>query len=289
MAVWPEDYIEKVVKDVEKYNGVRKVIKAGLIERCVIKNCAPERIHPNPIDEFSQPDIGPNLGIVGDYVKLINYNESQELPIFKEPLIVQKMEPDGYLLLNGHHRWFAAIRMRVKKIHIQIINLITENDLSRMINKTKNTKLATFDFDEVLLSSDENNQAPLRDSLFCKKIKERLRVGAPEVIKAFADNGYDVCVYTASYLTEEDFEDFFSMYELKVDVVVNGINEKRKNTAGGTQNLKEMIREKYKHIAHVDNESVVCTNRVTKNYEIYEIPDEETWEEGIKNIMKANL
>lgn len=287
MAVWPEDYIEKVVKDVEKYNGVRKVIKAGLIERCVIKNCAPKRIHPNPIDEFSQPDIGPNLGIVGDYVKLINYNESQELPIFKEPLIVQKMEPDGYLLLNGHHRWFAAIRMRVKKIHIQIINLITENDLSRMINKTKNTKLATFDFDEVLLSRDESNQAPLRDSLFCKKIKERLRVGAPEVIKAFADNGYDICVYTASYLTEEDFEDFFSMYELKVDVVVNGINEKRKNTAGGTQNLKEMIREKYKHIAHVDNESVVCTNRVTKNYEIYEIPDEETWEEGIKNIIKV--
>lgn len=287
MAIWPEDYIEKVLKDVEKYNGVRKVVRAGLIERCAIKNCAPERIHPNPIDEFSQPDIGPNLGIVGDYVKLINYNESQELPIFKEPLIVQKMEPDGYLLLNGHHRWFAALRMRVKKIHIQIINLITENDLSRMINKTEKTKLASFDFDEVLLSADENDQAPIRDSLFSKKIKERLRVGAPEVIKAFSENGYDICVYTSSYLTEEDFEDFFSMYELKVDVVVNGINEKRNNTAGNTQNLKEMIRDKYKHIAHVDNESVICTNHITKDYEIHEIADAKTWEEGIKNIIKV--
>ena len=286
MTVWPEDYIENVVKDVEKYDGVRKVVRASLFERCAIKQCNPLRLHPNPADEFSQPAIGPNMGIVGDYVKQINYNLCLSLPIFKDPLIVQKMEPDGYLLLNGHHRWFAAVRMKVKKIHVQIVNLIGENDLNRMINKTENDRLVSLDLDEVLLSDDENNQSAITDTLFSKKIKERLRAGAPEVIRAFSENGYDVCVYTAGYLTEDDFEDFFSMYNLKIDVVVNGINEKRKKTSDATNNFKEMIRNKYKHIVHVDNGAVVCTNRTTKDYDVYEIDEEaNSWSEGIKAII----
>lgn len=290
MTLWPEDYTENVLKDIEKYNGVRKVVKANLFERCAIKHCAPERLHPNPADEFSQPDVGPNMGIVGDYAKQISYDLPRDLPIFKEPLIVQKMEPDGYLLLNGHHRWFAAVRMKVKKIHIKIINLIGEKDLSRMMNKTDNKKLASFDFDEVLLSIDENNQEPLRDSLFSRKFKERLRAGAPDVIKAFSENGYDICVYTAGYLTEDDFEDFFSMYDLKIDIVVNGINEKRNNTSSTSKTLKEMIRDRYGLIVHVDNESVICTNHVTKDYDIYEINNvADTWSEGIKAIISGGL
>lgn len=286
MAIWPDDYMEKVVGDVEKYNGVRKVVKASLFERCAVRHCAPEKLHPNPDDEFSQPDIGPNMGIVVDYTKQIDYNLALSLPIFKEPLIVQKMEPDGYLLLNGHHRWFAAARMKIKKIHIQIVNLIGEAELHRMINKTENQKLASFDLDEVLLATDEDEQAPLKDELFSRKIKERLRTGAPEVIKAFSEQGYDICAYTAGYFTEDDFDDFFSMYDLKIDVVVNGINEKRKNTQSNSGKMKEMLRDRYKNIVHVDRESVVCTNRVTKGYDIYEIDDNATWAEGIKNIIR---
>jgi len=118
MAVWPNDYIEKVLNDVEKYNGIRKTKKAGLIERCMIKSCNPAHLHPNPNDEFSHSDIGPNFGIVGKYADTVRFSMDHDLIIFDEPLTVQKMEPDGYLLLNGHHRWFAALRMGVKKVHI---------------------------------------------------------------------------------------------------------------------------------------------------------------------------
>lgn len=290
MSVWPNDYMEMVVNDVNKYNGTRKIIKAGLIERYTVRYSSPEKLHPNPNDEFSQPDIGPNLEIVSKYGvearRCINY----DMPVFEEPMIVQKMEPDGYMLLNGHHRWFAAIRAQVKKVHIKIINLVSEADVHRMINDTNNTRLVSFDFDEVLLSADENNQSPIINSLFSRKIKERLRIGAPEVIRAFRASDFDVCVYTAGYLTEEEIRDFFSMYDLEVNIIVNGINEKRKNVEGGRKHLKELLRDRYKQIVHVDNESVICTNHTYMDYDIYDISDyASVWSTGIENIINTVL
>lgn len=285
MSVWPNDYVEKVLDDVKKYEGIRKIVKAGLIERSLKTHCAPERLHPNPSDEFSQDQIGPNLEIVGNYVKEIHYNLFWHLPIFKEPVIVQKMKPDGYILLNGHHRWFAALRMGIKKLHIKIVNMINEEDLNRMISEAVNDKLVSFDFDEVLLAADDGDKAAVKNSLFSRKIKERLRLGAPEIIKTFKDKGYDVCVYSANYFSEDDFNDFFSMYDLKVDLIVNGINEKR----GNTEKIKELLKDRYKSIVHVDNEMVVFSNHISKTYEIFEIKDTgKQWEDGIKEIVDSN-
>lgn len=285
MPAWPSDYIEKVVEDVEKYNGIRKVIKAGLIERCMTRFCAPEKLHPNPADEFSRAEIGPNLEIVGEYVTQIKFLEAHRMDVFDDPVIVEKMEPDGYLLLNGHHRWFAALRMNVKKLHVKIVNIITDIDLGRMIGASANDKLVTFDFDEVLLTIDENNMATLSSTIFSKKIKERLRTGAPEVIRVFQNKGYDICVYTSGYFTEEDFNDFFSMYDLKADVIVNGVNEKRK-AAGSADRIKQLLKENYKRIVHVDNESVYDVDHVTKEFETYEIKDFDlSWDEGVKDII----
>lgn len=290
MSVWPKDYMDVVLKDVEDNSGKRQVVKAGLIERCAIRHCAPEHLHPNPADEFSQSDVGPNFSIVGDYVDQIQHNIKLELPIFAEPVIVQKLKPEGYLLVNGHHRWFAAVRMRVKKLHIKIVNMISDVDVARMFDNTDNHSLVSIDFDEILLAKDEENQAPILESLFSRKIKERLRAGAPEIIREFQNNGFDVCVYTAGYFTEEDFEDFFSMYDLKINIVVNGVNEKRNNTESNSKRIQDMLRNRYKRIVHVDNESVICTDCVNKSYEIYDFEDmEKSWKDNVIKIISEKL
>lgn len=282
MPVWPSDYVEYVLKDIEKYNGVRKIAKAGLIERFAVRFCSPKRLHPNPEDEFSMENVGPNMQIVGDYVEQIKIDLVSDQDVFHEPVIVQKMKPDGYILINGHHRWFAALRMRVKKLHIKIVNMINAEDLSRMIGATANSKLATFDFDEVLLSNRENNQDSIINRIFSRKFKERLRLGAADTVKTLRDKGYDICVYSAGYLSEDEFNDFFSMYDIKVDVIVNGVNEKRTNTAG----IKDLLKDKYKMIAHIDNESVIISDHVKKDYEIFDIEDyDKSWSEGIKKIV----
>ena len=289
MAAWPNDYYEKVVKDVEKYNGIRKIVKTNFIERWATKYSAPEHLHPNPEDEFSIESIGPNMEIVSNYVQEVKFLQSHPpMDIYEDPLIVQKMEPDGYMLLNGHHRWFAALRMNAKKVHIRIVNMINENDVHRMTSDTENTKLVTFDFDEVLIAPDDNNQAPLVFSFFKEKYNERLRIGAPEVIKAFQSKGYDVCVYTAGYFDEEDFKNFFSMYKIEVKIIVNGLNEKRGNAAGKADNLKELLKNKYKQIVHVDNETIYDVDHVTHNYEMYELNPELTWADGITDKL-SNL
>lgn len=286
MPAWPDDYVESVLEDVKKYDGIRKIVRAGLIERCSVKFCPPEKLHPNPSDEFSQSEIGPNMGIVGQYVEQIKVDEALHYPIFADPMIVQKMEPDGYMLVNGHHRWFAAVRMGIKKVHIRIVNLIGEEDLKRMIRKTANSKLAVFDLDEVLLAADVENQAPIRDQLFSRMIKERLRTGAPEIIKQLKEKGYDICIYSAGYLSEEYIQDFFSMYDISVDVIINGFNEKRKNSTTNEGRIRELMREKYKESVHVDNESVLQTNHETKEYEHFENDDpEKSWQESITEII----
>lgn len=287
MSVWPNDYIENVIDDVDKYNPVRRIKKSGLLERLLVRKCSPKRLHPNPDDEFSQEDIGPNLEIVGDYVKEVQRALNHSLPIYDEPVIVQKMEPDGYMLINGHHRWFAAIRMRVNKLRIKVVNIINETDLSRMLEETKNSKLVSFDFDEVLLCQDKNDEAAIVDRLFSRKFKERLRTGAPEVIKLLQEKGYDICVYTSNYFCEEDFIEFFYMYRLKINIVVNGVNEKRKHSKGNAKRLQGMLRDKYKQIIHIDNESVIFTNTVTKEYDVCEFEDPNgSWSENVIRLIQ---
>lgn len=77
------------------------------------------KLHPNPTDEFCMPKIGPSYRIISGYEKkfreAINNGESPEKG-WGDPIIVEKMYPDGYMILNGHHRWAAATRLGLKKV-----------------------------------------------------------------------------------------------------------------------------------------------------------------------------
>jgi len=288
MALWPADYIENVLLDVENYHGVRKIVKAGLIERYTVRSVSPEQLHPNPDDEFSQAEYGPNLQIVGQYVDEIkNLHRMSESLIFEEPILVQKMEPDGYLILNGHHRWFAAIRMKLPKVHIKIVNMINEHDIDRMLEENENSKLVSFDFDEVLLTSNEEDQAPLVLDYIGDKFHGRLRAGVPEIIKAFREHGYDVCVMTSGYLDEEEFLDFFKMYDLKVNIILNGMNEKRGATSGKADRLREIIRGKYHLIIHVDNHSLYYFDPDTGDIKLNELDKEINWSDSVVSSLES--
>lgn len=289
MKNWPEDYKRYVLDDVAKYKGKIVLKKAGLIERCSKKYISPLVLHPNPFDEFSDGDIGPNFSIIGDYVDLLRTRLIPlTLDIFEEPLIIEKMEPDGYMLLNGHHRWFAALRMGVPKIHVQIVNMVHEEDMDRMLEKSDNTKRVSFDLDEVLLSAKEDNQAPIVDKLFQKRIKERLRKGAPEVIKSFQNAGYDVWVYTAGYSSEEYINSLFSMYEITIDGMVNGINSKNNKNRTELKDMRNKMSKKYDVHIHVDNDSVLKSYTGSKDFNSYDIFEKATdWEQGVIDIINA--
>ena len=111
-----------VQEDLDAYEGKRDVVRVSLLERLVVRSIPPQEMHVNPDDEFADPDIGPSERIINEYAHEIPKLYKNGEPIFPNPIMVYKMAADGYLILNGHHRWAAAIKHGLKKVRAAIMN-----------------------------------------------------------------------------------------------------------------------------------------------------------------------
>lgn len=286
MPFFPDDYVQYVLKDIENNAATRRVKRAGLIERCTVRMCDPVKLHANPNDEFSHPEVGPNFEIIADYVEEIKNAYVHSKDVFDEPIIVEKLEEEGYQILNGHHRWFAARRMHVKKVVIQIVNLVHEDDMSMMIHGTDNYRRVVFDLQETLLAKDENDRDPVLDDLLHKRIRERLRAGATDVITKFQDAGFDVWVYTPSYNSLEYIRGIFSLYNISIDGIVNGVSDKNRTKSAETLHIKRMLEDKYRYAVNIDDESVIMIDSFSKSYEQYDLPEtKDTWAERVTALL----
>ncbi len=116
------DFMQSILDDIKAYQNKREIVHVSLIERLLVRQIDPQKMHPNPDDEFSHPDVGPSMSIIESYCSKIRFNQKNDIPIFEEPIIVQKMKDKEYLLLNGHHRWAACIKQNVKKVRALIVN-----------------------------------------------------------------------------------------------------------------------------------------------------------------------
>ena len=288
MSNYPEDYVEKVLNDIEALKGKRKAKRANIFERATTKWCDPKILHANPYDEFSDGKIGPNFEIVGQYTKVIKNNKIHGELIFDEPVIIQKIDPDGYQIINGHHRWFAALRMGLEKLHVKIVNLVGEEEVKEMLDKTENVFIAVFDLDEVLFGSNPDDAAPITDALFANRFKERLRTGAPELINTLHEHGYDICVYTKSYMTVEEIDDFFSMYDIKIEGEVNGFGTMKKRDPEARARLGEMLKNRYKRSVHIDNEQIFNDDREKGTQDFFDLnADGSSWSESAIRVIES--
>ena len=46
---------------------------------------------------------------------------------FEEPIMVAKMEQGDYMIVNGHHRWAAAVKLGLDKVRVVVVNPGWEN------------------------------------------------------------------------------------------------------------------------------------------------------------------
>ena len=122
MSYGQSNFMKRVLADVARYQNRRRLVRSTLIERLIIRHINPQKMHPNPEDEFSDPNIGPNDEIIGQYVEVIRTSGHTGALIFDEPITVQRMKPDGYMILNGHHRWAAAIKTNQRSVRAHIEN-----------------------------------------------------------------------------------------------------------------------------------------------------------------------
>ena len=94
-----------------------KYQNASLWERLTTRKANVNDLYANPLDEFSNPKIGPSDSAVAKYVREINTTGGLSTPIE-----VQKLSTGGYEIVNGHHRWMAAQKVGLERVPIQIKN-----------------------------------------------------------------------------------------------------------------------------------------------------------------------
>ncbi len=282
-----ESYKKYVIDDLKSRKGLAHPVKSPLISRIKPKVVRTGELHPNPEDEFSMESIGPNWEIVSGYEQSVIFPPRKAKELFDSPLIVTRLDKGGYMLLNGHHRWMACINQNIPKVLVKVVNVIQDEDVCKTISKSKRHKCITMDFDEVLLLGELNKAGTSIESgkatfPFSLVYKENIRNNASLLIREFQNMGYDVWVYTGSYLSEQYIKGLFFMNHCHVDGVVNGINGK-KNSNG----LRDVFREKYDAILHVDNEAVTYVNTKTKKYEIEDInASSDEWAAAVVDLVR---
>ncbi|MBR5973584.1 MAG: ParB-like nuclease domain-containing protein [Clostridiales bacterium] len=264
---------ERFLQDeVAKYKGVMMPIKAGFLERIFKKKEKGENFHPNPDDEFTWSEIGPNYSIINDYHSLFVRARTMTPYVGSEALMVEKIHPSGYLILNGHHRWAAGMRAGFKKMPISIVNLTQETDIKKMIQNSKHDKRVTLDLDEVIFCRKEKDVPEKRLSFpFNKMYKERIRLGISALLHLFAKEGYDVWIYSWNYYSMEYIKAFFHKYHVNVDGIITGTKRKEKGHSEAMRRTRELFEGHYKETIHIDRYTVTRTFTGTKNFEEYPI------------------
>ena len=79
MAVAKTGFQAYLEEELNRYKGVMMPVKTGFPRRVFIRSAACKKLHPNPEDEFCNPEIGPNYEIIAraDEVKRLNACERE--------------------------------------------------------------------------------------------------------------------------------------------------------------------------------------------------------------------
>ena len=280
--------MEYVLNDIETQKGVAIPVHASLLERLIVTKASCKNIHPNPEDEFSIEKVGPSYRIISEYEAKFRDAQRMDRSPIDDPLMVEKLRPHGYMLLNGHHRWAAAMRCNIKKVPIKIINCATESDIKTILERSQHDKRATIDLDEVIFRSSDYPYLEKKAFTFPFSIrfKQRIRLGIPALLYNLSKKGYDIWVYARDFYSIDDIQKFFKAYSVHVDGILTGVDKHTQNKSERAARLRELINNKYATTLHIDNNAIVETHGKTGEFEEYliNVPEEDWSKKAIAII-----
>ena len=280
---------EFIASEVKKYKGVYVPVKAGILQRALIRWAPCASLHPNPDDEFCSPKVGPNYQIISEYMYSFRLERQSSKQYCEEPLIVEKIRPDGYMILNGHHRWAAALQLGFRRIPIEVVDLTQEMDIRNILQYSEHDKRVTLDLDEVVFRPEGDNLAekplpfPLRNIY-----KQRLRLGIPALFHYLNKKGYDIWVYSAGYYSADYIQRLFRKYGVHVNGAVTGTGRKTGEDREIRRELEALITAKYLETVHIDDAAVLRIFSQTKQVEEYNLGEgTEAWSKGVIDVMET--
>ena len=301
MAVEKEFHFPTYLREeTEKVRETYYPVRATRLTRLMKKTEKPGKLHPNPDDEFCFPDIGPNYSIVAKYEAGYREIMGQGTGKFDttgadEPIMVQKARPDGFLIMNGHHRWAAALKMKVPKVKIEIVNVTQLTDIRDMLARSRSDRRVTVDLDEVVFAREEDG-VPLEKPMpfpINRLFRERVRRGVPALFHTLSTKGYDIWVYTSGYYSMEYIRRYFRMWDVKLTGVVTGTGGKNGRRLSDDREMKKMLDTQYRSTLHIDRDLVIRTFSGSKECDEYPLsgsPDSWVREatDAVEKMAKAD-
>ena len=293
MAVHDTQMQAFIYAEAEKIKGVSFPVHAGKLERLLVRKVHCKKLHPNPYDEFCFPEIGPNAGIVAHYEHAFRLNK-EDPDSFRfldthagEPLDVQKIHPDGYMILNGHHRWIAAVRAGITRMPVRIVNLTQEKDIRKMLDNSSHTRRITLDLDEVVFTpcGDGKTEKPLRFP-FNRFYREPLRLGIPALFSFIASRGYDIWLYSSGYASADHYNELLKLYHTRVTGIVTACARKTSPHSKTREELEKLIAVKYARTIHISNEQLVCIDSAARDFRDFPLNDTSSWSAEVMEIIK---
>lgn len=122
-----DSFATRIQKDIEKYSGKRQTVRASIIDIMTVRHLSPDQMHANPDDDFVNPKVGPNEEIIEKYIEEARRDMEMGAMSFDEPIMVAKLENGEYMIVNGHHRWAAAIKVGLTQVRVVVVNPGMEN------------------------------------------------------------------------------------------------------------------------------------------------------------------
>lgn len=155
-----------------------------------------------------------------------------------------------------------------------------------MLRNTSQKKMrVSFDLDEVLFVNPATHSTE-RELPFPFRLifKERLRAGAPELIRRMRREGFEVWIYTSSFRTAAYIRRFFKCYGVRLDGIVNGQRHQEEIQRNKKESMPTKLPNRYQISLHIDDESIVATYGRAYGFEVYQLFEEDA--EWAQKIME---
>ncbi|MBR2281248.1 MAG: HAD family hydrolase [Spirochaetales bacterium] len=145
----------------------------------------------------------------------------------------------------------------------------------------------SFDLDEVIFVSPEDHKTepPLRFP-FNRIFRERVRLGAPALVKELRSQGYEVWVYTSSYRSTRYIRRLFRLYGMRLDGIVNAQRHNREVQGNRTEPMPTKMPSHYRISLHIDDESVFAAYGKEYGFDVFPLKaQDDDWAEKV--IVRA--
>ena len=141
----------------------------------------------------------------------------------------------------------------------------------------------SFDLDEVLFVSPATHRVEPQLRFPLNRIyRERLRLGAPDLIRRLQALGYEVWIYTSSFRSERYIRRLFRCYGVRFDGIVNAQRHLREVQRDSAVTLPQKLPSRYRISLHVDDETVICTLGPQYGFRAYQLEAEDAdWKDKI--------